>query len=349
MNHQYDAAGFGPLVSAADMANRPEFAAQGRFAILPVPSLLAALLGPWKDIAPFDTGVTGGVLGSVLLSGVVIWGGKALDWQVLKDKLQPFGYLLVSSLLLYFLARIFLLKLFIPDRYLIYTLNLCYCLGLALCLDKALGLRSWPRWLLAALVALVVIGSGVRLKDVGLKDFSMYRPLYAVLAQTPKDALIAGHPDLMDNVPTFAQRKVLVNYELAHPWSRGYWRRIRPRLEDFFKAYYAADPQVVRDFCRKYQVSFLVVDKRHFTPEFLAGGRYLTPFNPPLQTEGPRTAERVDCPFFAPFDAAIRRQIKARRDFVLLQPGNFPAMVVDKNQRVIDTRSFLRGKGLPQN
>jgi len=343
MNHQFDAAGFGPLVSAAEMAHRPEFHSQGRFPILPVPSLFWELINPWEFIAPFDVGMIAGILGCVLLLGVGVWGGRLLAWQVLKSRLQPFGYLLLASLLLYFLARIFLLQMFIPDRYLVYPLNLCYCLGLALCLDAATRLRAWPQWLAVAAVALVAILAGLRLQDVGLKDFSAYRPLYAALAQTPKAALIAGHPNLMDNVPTFARRPILAGYELAHPWSKGYWERLRPRLEDLFTAYYAEDPQVVRDFCRKYQVSFLVVDKRHFTPEFLAGGRFLAPFDPPLQTRGKRIAERVNCPFFAPFDASIRGQAQGRSRFVLLQPDIFPAKVVDENQRVLDMRGFLQG------
>lgn len=345
MNHQFDAAGFGPLVSAAEMANRPEFTSQGRFAILPLRSLFWELLSPWKDIAPFDAGVSSGVLGSALLLGVALRGGMALDWRVLRSRLQPFGYLLLSSLLLYLLARVFLLQFFLPDRYLSYTLNLCYCLGLSLCLAGAVRLRSWPRWLPVAAVALVAVLAGLRLQSVGLKDFSAYRPLYAALAQTPKDALIAGHPNLMDNVPTFAQRSILAGYELAHPWSKGYWEKIKPRLEEFFTAYYATDPQVVRDFCRKYQVSFLVVDKRHFTPAFLAGGRFLAPFNPPLQTLGPRTGERVVCPFFAPFDAQIRLLAQGQPGFVLLQADVFPAMLVDENQRLLDMRPCFQGKG----
>jgi hypothetical protein len=343
MNHQFKAGGFGPLVSAADMAHRPEFTAAGRFPIVPVPSLFWELISPWKYIAPFDLGVMGGALGGFLLLGVVVWGGRLLDWQVLKSRLQPFGYLLLSSLLLYFLARVFLLKLFIPDRYLIYTLNLGYCLGLALCLDGATRVWSWPRWLPAAAVALVAVLGGLRLQDVGLKDFSAYRPLYAALAQTPKAALIAGHPNLMDNIPTFAQRPVLVNYELAHPWSKGYWQKIRPRLQDIFRAYYATDPQVVRDVCRKYQISFLVVDDRHFTPEFLAGGRFLAPFNLPLQTRGPRLAERVDCPFFAPFDAEIRSLVQGQQGFVLLHQDIFPGIFVNTHQRLLDLRSCLQG------
>jgi hypothetical protein len=345
MNHQFNAAGFGPLVSAAAMVNRPEFTAQGRFPILPVPSIFWELFGPWKLIAPYpEGGEVGGALGGVLLLGAVVWGGRRLDWQDLKSRLQPFWYLLLSSFLLYFLARVFLLKLFIPDRYLVHTLNLCYCLGLALGLEAATRVW-WPRWLPAIALALVAVLGGLRLQNVGLKDFSPYRPLYGALAQTPKSALIAGHPNLMDNIPTFAQRPVLVGYELAHPWSQGYWQQFRPRLEDFFKAYYAADPQVVRDFCRKYQVSFLVVDKRHFTPEFLAGGRFLAPFNLPLQTAGKRTAERVICPFFAPFDAEIRGLVQGRQSFVMLRQDLFPAMMVDEHQRLLDMRPCLQGNG----
>jgi hypothetical protein len=345
MNHQYNALGFGPLVTAAEMAHRPEFTAQGRFPIVPVPSIFWEVLSPWESIAPFDLGVGGGVLGGVFLLGVAVWGGRLLNWQDLKPRLQPFWYLLWSSFLLYFLARLFLLKLFIPDRYLVYTLNLVYGLGLALGLEGATRVRPWPRWLPVVAVALVAVLAGLRLHNVGLKDFSAYRPLYRAVAQTPKSAIFAGHPNLMDNLPTFARRPVLVNYELAHPWSRGYWQKIRPRLQDFFQAYYATDPQVVRDFCRKYGVAFLVVDERHFTPEFLAGGRFLAPFDPPLRSSGPRLGERVDCPFFAPFNREIRGLIRAQKGFVLLRPDVFPGIFVNAQQRLLDMRACLRGEG----
>jgi hypothetical protein len=84
------------------------------------------------------------------------------------------------------------------------------------------------------------------------------------------------------------------------------------------------------------------VDDRHFTPEFLAGGRFLIPFNLPLQTRGQRLAERVDCPFFAPFAGEIRGLVQDRRRFVLLRQDLFPAMMVDEHQRVVDMRPWLQ-------
>jgi len=346
MQQQFNAAGFGPLVSVADLAGRLEFTARGRFAILPVPSFFWELVQPWEYLAPFREGGTlGGALGVAVILGAAVWGGRRIDWQSLKPRLQPFGYLLLASLLLYLLARIFLLKLFVPDRYLMYTLNLCYCLGLALCLEA--GMRQWPgsRALAGAAVALVAVLAVWRLQGVGLYDYSMYRPLYAALAKTPPAARIAGHPNLMDNALTFGQRPALATFELAHPWSQGYWRRLRPRLTDLFTAYYAEDPQVVRDFCRKYGISYLVVDDRHFTPGFLAGGRFLAPFNQPLDKEKKRLAEWVFCPFFAPFDAQIQGLVRDRRRFVLLNRNLFPGQVIDAHQRLLDMRPCLQEKG----
>jgi hypothetical protein len=216
-------------------------------------------------------------------------------------------------LTMYVLARLFLLRLFVPSRYIMYTVNLLLCLALGLCLKAALERWGLPRRGSVFIVLLAVVLGGLRLQGVGLFDYSQYRPLFASLSQTPKGALIAGHPALMDNVPTFAQRRAFATFELAHPWSRGLWQRLKPRLEDLFAAYYATDPEVVRAFSAKYGIDFLVVDDRHFTPEFIAG-----------------------TPFFAPFDDLIRGLAQGRRDFALLREGPFPRMTVDEHIRILD-------------
>lgn len=350
MGHQFDAAGFGPLVSAADMANRPEFTAHGRFPILPVPSLFWELISPWEFIAPIrEGGIIGGAVGLPLLIGLSLYGAWKIDWRALKPKLGPVGFLGLASLLVYLLARLFILKLFVPDRYLAYSLNLFYCMFLALCWSAAWRVANWPR-ILAVLTVIAVVGlSGLRLKNVGLYDFSAARPLCEVLAQTPKDALIAGHPYLMDTVPTFARRRAFVTYKLAHPWSKGYWQRLNPRLEELFAAYYASDPEVVKAFCRRHHIDFLVVDKRHFASTFLAGGWFYFPFQQPalVGKPKPRLAEQVWCPFFTPFDDEIRRQVKARRQFALLDDHAFPRQSLDENLSLLDMRPYLSASHRP--
>ncbi len=344
MDYRFTADGFGPLVSYADMVNRPEFYAWGRYALLPIPSFFWELVAPWEGIAPFrDLGLAPAVTVCVALPILTLWGLLRVDWRSLKPRLLPLGFLGISGMLFYFLARLIFLKLFVPDRYLMYILNLAYCLLFGLGLYHAFKVSRWPANLaVLAVVAAAALGV-LRLENVGLRDYSAYRPVYAALAKTPKDAVIAGHPYLMDNIPTFARRRALVTYKLAHPWSQGYWQKIEPRLEDLFAAYYAADPQVVIDFCRKYRVSFLVVDDRHFQPGFLAGGYFLVPLDHKApQYLGHTLAERVIAPFFAPFDQQIARLTRGRQQFALLSSPLFAAARLDEHLRLLDMRPWLK-------
>jgi hypothetical protein len=295
MNLQFSTEGYGPLVWAQEMAHRPEFYANGRYPILPEPSLLWEFISPWEFIPPFrEWGpVAGGLVGIPLLA-LVATGVRRWNWDSLRQGLKPFWYLGLASLILYFLARLFLLQLFVPDRYLMYTLNLFYCLVLALGL-KRLRLERWPRYL--TIIALVAASERPASHRSGSR---ITQPTAATAASTPKDALIAGHPNLMDTIPTFARRRAFATYELAHPWSRGYWDKLNPRLHDFFQAYYAADPQVVVDFCRKYSIAFLIVDDRHFSEDFLKGGDFLFPYEKPYIPGASRGLADLDrVPFFA--------------------------------------------------
>jgi hypothetical protein len=309
--------GFGPLVTVADMAGNPEFGLHGRYPILPVPHFLWDLVvEPWQWIGPYrETGsMWAGILGSLVVLGIALWGARRFEWKMLSGKWQPFLYLSISSLLFYVLARIFLLKLFIPSRYLIYTVSLFYCVLLGLCFRGFLGSNLQP---LAAKVLLAsVVGLSIaRLYGVGVYDYSQYEPLYTVLNQTPKSSLIAGHPSLMDNVLTFGRRNVFASFELAHPWSKGLWQKLRPRLVDLFDAYYAKDSNTVMKFCLKYRIDFLVVDNRHFTIEFLKNR-----------------------PFFEPFDQMIQKTVRNRRHFALLTENTFPEIRINQYLRLLDLR-----------
>jgi hypothetical protein len=146
----------------------------------------------------------------------------------------------------------------------------------------------------------------------------------------------------MDTIPTFAQRRAFVTYELAHPWSRGYWTQLTPRLADLFKAYYAADSQDVVAFCRKYGITWLIVDDRHFNPAFLKGGYFLFPGDQPhLPGEAKGLAERIYAPFFAPFDKQIQDITAGRQSYALLSDPRFHTLAIDRHVRLIDMRPWL--------
>jgi hypothetical protein len=108
-------------------------------------------------------------------------------------------------------------------------------------------------------------------------------PLYRYLQTLPQDVVIAGHPVEMDNIPLLARRKVLANQELALPYYTGYYAVVRQRLHDVLLAYYADDVQQVRDFVARYGVDYILLNTRHFEPDFLRGPIYHEPFNSVLK------------------------------------------------------------------
>ncbi|MHC1713193.1 MAG: hypothetical protein AB9872_13680 [Solidesulfovibrio sp.] len=174
---------------------------------------------------------------------------------------------------------------------------------------------------MAALIFTAGLGAW-RLTDVGLYDYKNDAPLYAAVGQTEKSALFAGNPILLDNVLTFGRRNVLASFELAHPWSLGYWGQMLPRLAHQVDAYYAKDPEVVLEFARVYGVTHFVVREADFEPEALAGH-----------------------PLFAPFDARIRELAGRAGKFALLDGEKFPYTSPEVGMRLVDLRFLLNQHG----
>jgi len=331
MGHAFNAGEFGPLVGRSEVVNHPEFGPSGRYFVEPFRYVIPELfVFPIGRIAPFqELGLVWGVVGCLLTVVLVLAGLRRLDRVVEKANITPFIHIGAAALFLFTMGHLFLMKMFVPSRYLEYPVHILYCLVMALGIRNLIqglgGTIFTSRSLkkgggLALLLSLVVVASGLRLDGTGLYDYSSYRPLYDALAGTPKSGLFAGHPVLMDNIPTFAGRRALVTFELSHPWSRGLWERLKPTTEALFEAYYAEDLSTVLAFCETYGVDYLIVDDRHFTPAFLA-----------------------ESPYFAPFDDHIRRMTRTRDTFCLLEDPLPGARVIDKHIRLIDIQECVDG------
>jgi hypothetical protein len=322
MNQAITTAGFGPLAWGRDLVGRPEFTAAGRLDLFPLPNPFFDLVyWPFEGIGLFlDLGLVAGIASLAALLPLLVRGARRTPWAELAARARPLAFLLAGSLGLYLVARAVALALFVPDRYVTYSINLLYALGLAVCLRHALaGLdgRRFGAWLLV-----LAVGLGAwRETDAGLYDYRADAPLYAAVAALPKDALLAGHPELLDNVLTFGRRNVLASFELAHPWCLGYWRRLAPRLADQVEAYYAKDPATVIDMARRYGITHFVVRESDFTPRALAGH-----------------------PLFAPYDARIRELAARPGDFALLDGKNFPYTRPEPGVRLVDMRPFATNR-----
>lgn len=314
-------AGYGPIAALADMAGNPEYGPRGRYQILPVKTVLQALVvDPFERIGLFHEGGTwAGVASLVLLGCAVAVGALRARWLPVLGRLRAALFLSLASLGLFFAARLLLLRLFVPQRYVQYTVNLLYVLLFAMCLLGLVRLLAdrWPllrgRFAGAALVVLCLLLGGWRLHGQALYDYSSDRPVVAAVEEVlPADGLVAGHPALMDNVLALARRPVLASYELAHPWSLGLWRAVKPRLTDLFDALYATDPEDVRLLAEKYGVTHLVLRERYYDPRFMS-----------------------EEPFFEPFGEQVRRKV-GNGPFVLQDEGRYPSVAEGRGWRIVE-------------
>ncbi|WP_243440117.1 hypothetical protein [Fundidesulfovibrio soli] len=313
--------GFGPLVSLAETVGRPEFGPKGRLEIAPLPNpFLDFVYYPFEGVGLFkEFGLAAGIVTLVLLAPALWFGLRSINRKLLVKRLRPLWCVGTAFLLFYVAARMVAFTLFLPDRYVQYPLNLLYALLLGVALAGA-----WSRWVrprgraaTAALILLAALAGGARLHNVALYDYSALAGTYAAVeAATPKQAMIAGHPELMDNVMTFSRRNALATFELSHVWSRGLWDQLQPRLEGFFTAYYSQDPADVAAFAKTWKVDFILVDPEHFSAHFLAGS-----------------------PYFQPFGAAIKDMTRGRTRFALLDEAAFPRIPAGGGRFLVDVRA----------
>ena len=99
--------------------------------------------------------------------------------------------------------------------------------------------------------------------------------LYEFLQQQPKDSLIASLTAETDNLPTFAQRSILVSREYAIPYHWGYYKPFRQRASDLITAQYSPDLEVVKSFINKYGVTHFLIENSSFTPDYLAKNKWI--------------------------------------------------------------------------
>jgi len=319
----YGMKGFGPLVSLSETLGRPEFGPQGRLDLVPLPNpFLDFVYYPFERIGLFkEFGLFTGIASLVFLAPILWFGGRVVDWRGLARKLKPLALTGAVFLAFYVAARVVAFKLFVPDRYAQYPVNLLYAILLAACLAGAVKRLGVTKLMAAGLILLAAGLGAVRLKNVALYDYSADAPLFtAVEAATPNDAMLAGHPLLMDNVMTFSRRNAYATFELAHPWSKGYWEQLAPRLDGFFKAYYAADAAEVIRFAKESAADYLLVDVSHFTPAFLSGS-----------------------PFFEPYGSRIKQMTAGRSGFAVLDGAVFTRIPLRPGAFLIDLRP-LRGQ-----
>ncbi len=290
----------GRIVTVAEANRMPEWQLGSRFPFLPMPSLLSllprnfvisylqpALFGPWAwllvvlGFAAFGlrSGPKPGAAGEwVAYYELVRAAAKPGGWTVA----AALGLPLAFSLVMFEVSAILAFRLHIPDRNLKYTIPVLGLILITLAVFRLFARisrwRGWPA-LLIIVAAFLTGGSGFTGNLNLWADQRFAWKLYAFVEHLPKDALLAGPPMEMDNIPLFSRRKVFVSDEANQPLYDRYYREIRRRLLRTFDAYYATDLKVVDEFKNETGVDYMLVRKEDFTHRFNRTRYYSEPYN----------------------------------------------------------------------
>lgn len=264
---------FSPLYTKKELMNMEEFYEGGRIVLFPQPSVLEMCS---KEISTVFWIKDKKALIHILLFFILY----SFIYNLRKrEKLCLFFVsLILAGIILFELAKVLLLKLYEPNRYIHFTFPL-----FAIYNVFAFIISLKKRWL-KIVIMLFLFVSILFLAQPYKKQTPCiwwFQPdLFKYISNLPKDVTIAAPPYLASFIPTFSKRKVFISYELSIPYYKGYYEEIRQRTKDFFKAYYASDANVVLHFCNRYKIDYFLINKRDFSPDHLKQSRiYINPFN----------------------------------------------------------------------
>lgn len=282
----------GTPITRQQMINNPEFYKGGRLRILPTPPLpelikhhLKETIFGYKNVREHQE-ILGPrksrrAIGNAIIFALILF----LLFEIVRKKIffpPEILFLFLSSVLMYKISDLLLLKLFLPNRYVGPAVRIIgiiiFTVAIGQLIIKIKNVRT-KRVFQIAVVILVLLNFNTN-KEANLIDMSHNKELYGYLSSLPKDAMIAAHPLLADGIPTFALRKVFVKFELSLPYLDNYWETIKKRTFNLFDAYYSENPLSIYRFCEENEIDYLVVDKKHFTKEYLTQKKiYFEPFN----------------------------------------------------------------------
>lgn len=293
----FKTSGYGPVIWASEAKGSAEFWPGGRSSFFGDGGLKFWLRGRRSGLLPES-----------LFTIMPIYAGFVLPFLVrhkgtfpLAGKVASGSSILLrialASLAMFLAAHVLLFKLHLPSRYTQHSLRMLLSLAagisLVIMLDaifrwaaqkekRAQGKRLALAW--AAALGLAVALLWQPLNSSRTLD-TKYRvggspSLYEFFAAQPKDTLIASLAHEADYLPSLARRSTLVGREYAIPYHTGYYGQIRNRAHDLIEAQYARELGVTKSFIQKYGIDFLIIDRRAFTPNYLANNRWAMQYKP---------------------------------------------------------------------
>ncbi len=218
--------------------------------------------------------------------------GLMLMRRATRVALVPLGGLWLVSVFGHALSVQFAPQLFLPERYVQYTVPLLSLLVLGIAwggVERKPSRWTEPRIAVGCGLLLFLFGSrGTSFVGVEVVIPEPERPLYAHLAQLPKNSLIAGWPTgPVENVPYLSRRRVLTAHQLQMPFHALFTETVRDRVRAVIAAELAPGPEPACRLLTHFGVTHFLVD-----------------LAPAAQVRS----------YYRPFNAEITRHLAARGD-----------------------------------
>jgi len=186
--------------------------------------------------------------------------------------------LFFSSIILYQISILLLIKLYLPIKYVRYSFPL---VGLFIIILSAGFLIDRIRPVAAKIIVFIAIigtawfyhGDSINRITPNV-DQTKYRGLYRYISKLPKNITIAADPDMSDYISTFSRRKTFLKYELSYPWFENYAKLIEKRIMDFYQAYYSENLIDIYMFCKKNDIDFIVFNRNDYNAGYFQSKDY---------------------------------------------------------------------------
>lgn len=283
MPYLVDASAYGPVLTLAEVQDRPEFQPGGRAAFFSDDGALTFWLkGDRSGLLPRSERLSPILYGAVLLP-LMGWRRLPLHAYV-QPAIAVLGQLILVSLGWFGVAHLVLYRLHLPSRYTQHTLRVALAIATAIVLVSLLtALGRWARtgpfvrlqtvgvaWLtLAIALGIALFPWGQPFPRAGYVQ-GAYPDLYAFFAQHPSDTVIASIAPEADNIPSFSGRSVLTAQEYAIPYHVGYYNAFVDRTLAVLRAQYSTDLEEVRAITEAYSIDVWLLDRGAFRPDYLS-------------------------------------------------------------------------------
>lgn len=190
--------------------------------------------------------------------------------------------LILASLVMFSVAHIFLFKFHLPSRYTQHSFKIVVILAasisLILLIQKINDYLA-PRWQILPITILlgILISYPASLDSFIWTGYvtGNYTKLYKFLEQQPTNIVVASLAEEANNIPSFAQRSILVSSEYAIPYHWGYYQQFRQRTKDLIAAQYTEDVALINNFISTYKINFWLIESKSFSPTYLQESRWL--------------------------------------------------------------------------